>query len=546
MLTNNINFFKYQPVDTGEDLQSYATLIENKVQQHDKNYQAASILEDKLSELKAKSSKQDAVYVDGVINKIKDNFSNVANTISGNKRWDLAGRVVEDNTMSVIKDVNLKGIQESYKNYQEKLDAENKMRASGHTPIDLGDDFENHRSFNSDGSLNIYKHKVQPMADYEGEKLKLVKQIEAEVLSSPLVPAEFGMLRTSKIKELTEEKMREKLPSLLRTYNNLDTGIQEKQVLRKQYKNLSDEDFEKVYNNKVSEDFGSLANILEYKAEQTDYMQNPLEASDRAYERAMRLQELKNKGRGYNTNDASVQMRKGGVETFGNNDGAIEYHTIGAELQKVLKTNIGGNHSVKDLIPSGGYNLNGYEEGVIKDYSITGVNTRNSTFNKNLNGAIKVRATVLDASGKNPKIIEGYLPNPDAEARRQFGILNRFENIAKNAKDNTASFIHDTEDKQILAIDNPSINPNIIYNENIGLMVNKNKNQQTIIPTIKDGGKYRQMTKDEATELGLKMSYNPSKLADVITERYGESLRSQVKTPKQTSESDVSVDNNDY
>ena len=543
MLPNKLDFFKYQAVDKGEDIQSYANLVESRIKTYDRNYQAESLLEDKLSEMKLKSSKEDSVYVDGMINKIRENFDKVATTVAGNKRYDLANRAVDDSTLAVMKDVNLKAIKQSFDNYQDKLDAENKLRASGKVAIDLADDFDNHRSINPDGSFNTYRHQVQAEADYQGEKYNYIKLIKEQAHEKALQLSGDDDYKVSITeKGITEEMIREKLPALLRSYNGTDTGKQEKAVLRKRFKNLSDSDFDKFYNNEIATDFSALGNIVAGTSTSNQYVTNHEWLEEQKMKRAL----LVKQGKGYDEDDSELEIKDGGEVVHNNADGTAgktRYKILGNKLNEVLKKNLGSSIGVNSLIPMNKSDIEGFEDGVVKSYDITGVNYRNSNYNSNLSGAVKVRATIQKSDGKGVKVVDAYLPNPSETLRNQFSVLTRIENVAKNAKPNTDNFSTSSQDKTVFALQNPNINTGIITNPNVGVSIRTDKNNNhVVIPTIKDGNRFRPMSKEETQALGLESSYSTTKLADNIMNNQGEYLRKQAKTTKQVSESETIVE----
>lgn len=540
MLPQKLNMFQYQPTETGTNLDVYARAIDNATKAFDTGVINKNLIDSKLAEIELKASPNDKAYVEAIKAKIQNKFADLTETIQGNKRWDLATNEINDTVSMMAKDVGLLAINKSYENQQNKLEDSRKLTLAGHRPIDLGDSFETHSSFQPDGSIKVYEGRVEPEANYSKEKQDLAKQIRASVLEMPLVRnMEEGLMKQQKIEQLTNQMFNERLPSLLTAYADTDTQKQEKAVFAKENGIKDPAELDKLFNQKVANDFRAIGDILAYSREDVSYSNDPVYMQNAMMQRQIATAQAKAaaKAKGEDVmgdllyNDRGMNVNDTPDVTKGFNNVKIKTG-IKAKRGKMLTPN-------EVMIVGTGDKPQKVEEGwTIADVDYTGFNATNSTGDKQFDGSLL--ATVKLKKGNEEKIEKAYVVNNDAGFTQAFSTTSEIRRkqielrkIFEKTGSNKAVHIRDTSNL-ISTADGGALDDSNIELE----IVSRGKDNYGIKPVFKDGNNYINLTTSQLKALGLQKEYNFNTLVNTAVNRTEAYLRPMSITGSKVAEGD--------
>lgn len=510
MLPNRMNYYKYQPVSAPEPLDAYKAAIEDATQTYDKNLETAGLLQASLSKFKALP--KDREYLDKVVEKVQNTFSTLAGTIQGNKRWDLASDTINELKMNFLKDQKLQGIQESYKGYQEELELEQKILASGKTPVNLNlVDWQNHQTFSPDGSLNIYRSKLQPKADYNSEMFELAKVIQPDTIDSELQAAGIdGFLKSTKKRELTDKKINENLPEMFRSYQNTDTYKQQKTLKIKEFlaSGMTMEQASQQADLSIAQSLKDIASLRVYSEEDKSFIQDPNYAREQNLENELikikARQQAKHSGQPIDDGKLfrpSTEKTKDKVHydknvTFGN-----------PNIVKNVQTIVGVP------TPDEVFALDGIDLGdkKIKSFTPLGMTTVNRSGNADWDGAWSGNLVITDSNGKNEQTINAYVKNKDTSIRSNFGTVNNIARALDTDTGSTAMKVPDSSGLITMKLRGEYVP---ISASNIELEVIKyGKGSYKVKPVQKgEDGKYKTLPKSLLDKYELKESYSLDEL----------------------------------
>ncbi len=440
-----LNLFNYRPISAPEPLDAYKAAIDDAVQSYDKNLQEAGLLEIALSKVRALPS--DKEYVDKVRDKIKGTLSNLSSTVQNNKRWDLASDTLQELKLAFTTDQNLQGIQESYNSYLGELDLEQKLKASGKTPVNLNMvDWKNHRTLSPDGQLNIYRSNVQPKADYNAEMFELAKTIQPDIDESGLRAAGYdGFLLAEKIKELSDKKINENMPALFRNYIRSDSGIQQKQIKLKELyqQGITGEEAEKAANLAIARDMKDIASLRVFKEKDKTFMQDPTYMSNLRLENQLAVARAKAEAKknGQLAYEDGVFQKQDGFSQ----DKKHFDRVVGIANQKVI-TGLGATNTIPNkseifvLDDKSNIDLDDYQ---IEGFKPKGLVTSNVSGNPDFNGAFLGDLT-LTKGGKERITIRAYTKNPNTDVKNSFNTLTEVHKATQDLPEGRAKVIDDT------------------------------------------------------------------------------------------------------
>ena len=507
-----LNLFNYKPISAPEPLDAYKAAMDDAVQTYDKNLQEAGLLETALSKVRALPA--DKEYVDKVKDKLKGTLANLASTVQGNKRWDLASDTLNELKLAFTSDQNLQGIQESYKGYLDELDAESKIMESGKTPVNLNMvDWKSHRTLSPDGQLNIYRKKVQPKADYNAEMFELAKTIQPDIDESGLRAAGYdGFLLSEKVKELSDKKIKESLPALFRSYTNTDTYQQQKQIKLKELnqRGIVGEEAEKAADISIANDLKDIASLRVFKEKDNTFMQDP------SYAREQNLQnelikiraraEAKHSGQSIDdsglfrpsTEKTKDKKHYDKTVTFGN-----------PNVVNNIKT-IVGTPSNDEVFALDGIDI---KDKKIKSNSFVplGLTTINRSGNADWDGAWVGNLTITDSDGKNEQTINAYVKNKDTGVKSNFSTVNNIARALDNKDSKTSMKIPDSSGLITMKIDNEYVP---ISQSNIELEIIRYKDNTYKVKPVQrqKDGTYAFIPKSMLDKYELKESYSLDEL----------------------------------
>ncbi|TXG84645.1 MAG: hypothetical protein E6R13_02905 [Spirochaetes bacterium] len=440
-----LNLFNYKPISAPEPLDAYKAAMDDAVQSYDKNLQEAGLLETALSKVRALPA--DKEYVDKVKDKLKGTLANLASTVQGNKRWDLASDTLNELKLAFTSDQNLQGIQESYNSYLGELELEQKLKANGKTPVNLNMvDWKNHRTISPDGQLNVYKSNVQPKADYNAEMFELAKVIPFDTIESELEAAGYeGFLKATKRKELTQKKIDENLPSLFRSYSNTDTYQQQKQLKLKELnqQGITGEEANKIANQQIAQDLRDLASLRIGREEDKTFMQDPTYMSNLRLENQLAVARAKAEAKknGQLAYEEGVFQKQDGFSQ----DKKHFDRVVGIANQKVI-TGLGATNTIPNkseifvLDDKSNIDLDDYQ---IEGFKPKGLVTSNVSGNPDFNGAFLGDLT-LTKGGKERITIRAYTKNPNTDVKNSFNTLTNVHKASQDLPEGRAKVIDDT------------------------------------------------------------------------------------------------------
>lgn len=440
-----LNLFNYRPISAPEPLDAYQAAMDDAVQTYDKNLQEAGLLETALSKVRALPS--DKEYVDKVKDKLKGTLANLASTVQGNKRWDLASDTLNELKLAFTSDQNLQGIQESYNSYLGELDLEQKLKASGKTPVNLNMvDWKNHRTISPDGQLNIYRSNVQPKADYNAEMFELAKVIPFDTIESELEAAGYeGFLKATKRKELTQKKIDENLPSLFRSYSNTDTYQQQKQLKLKELnqQGITGEAANKIANTQIVQDLRDLAGLRIGSEEDKTFMQDPTYMSNLRLENQLTVARAKAEAKknGQLAYEDGVFQRGEGFSKDSKHFDRVVNIANPKVIAGLGATNLIPNKSeVYVLDDKSKIDMDDYQ---IESFKPKGLVTSNVSGNKDFNGAF-VGDLVLTKGGKERITVRAYTKNGNTDVKNSFNTITDVHNATQDLPEGRAKVIDDT------------------------------------------------------------------------------------------------------
>ena len=440
-----LNLFNYKPISAPEPLDAYKAAMDDAVQTYDKNLQEAGLLETALSKVRALPS--DKEYVDKVKDKLKGTLANLASTVQGNKRWDLASDTLNELKLAFTSDQNLQGIQESYKGYLDELDAESKIMESGKTPVNLNIvDWKSHRTLSPDGQLNIYRKKVQPKADYNAEMFELAKVIQPDIDESGLRAAGYdGFLLAEKIRELSDKKINENMPELFRNYIRSDSGIQQKQIKLKELyqQGIVGEEAEKQANLSIARDMKDIASLRVFKEKDNTFMQDPTYMSNLRLENQLAVARAKAEAK----KNGNLAYEDG---VFQRGEGFSKDSKHFDRVVNIANPKVIAGLGATNLIPNKSevYLLDDKSKLDMDDYQIEsfkpkGLVTSNVSGNKDFNGAF-VGDLVLTKGGKERITVRAYTKNGNTDVKNSFNTLTDVHNATQDLPEGRAKVIDDT------------------------------------------------------------------------------------------------------
>jgi hypothetical protein len=540
MLPQKLNMFQYQPIETGINLDVYAKAIDNASKAYDTNITNKNLIDSKMAEMSLKASPNDKAYIEAIKAKVQNKFADLTETVSGNKRWDLANNEINDTVSMMAKDVGLLAINKSYENQQIKLEDIRKLSLAGHNAVDLGDAFESHSSIQPDGSVKVYESKIQPEANYAQEKANIAKQIKATVRELPLIRGMVeGLDKQQKIEELTVKMFKDRMPSLLTTYADTQTQKQEKAVFAKQNGITDPATLDALFNQKIANDFTALGDVLSYSKEDVSYSNDPVYAQNAMMQRQIANAQAKAaaKAKGEDVigdllyNDSGMNVNDTPDVTKGFNNIKIKTG-IKAKRGKLLTPN-------EVMVVGDGNKPQKLEDGwSVADVDYTGFNATNSTGDKQFDGSLL--ANIKIKNGKEEKVVKAYVVNNDAGFTQTFATTSEIRRkeielgkIFAKTGANKAVHISDTSNLITTSDGKPLSDSNIELE-----IVSRGKNNYGIKPVFKDGTTYHNLTTAQLKELGLQKEYKFNNLVNTAVNRTESYLRPMSITGSKVAEGD--------
>ena len=446
MLPKQMNYYKYQPVSAPENLDAFKIAIDQATQNYDKNLETANLLRAILA--KIRTLPKDKEYVDKVAEKLENTFSNVATTIQGQKRWDLGNDVVNDAKMDFLKDQHLQGIQESYKGYMDELELEQKLKASGKTPVNLNlVDWQNHSTISPNGQLNIYRSNIQPKADYNAEMFELAKTIPFDTIDSELQAAGYeGFLKTVKRKELSEKKINENLPAMFRSYQNTDTYAQQKQLKLKdlQSRGISGEQAEQQANLEIVRDLKDLASLRIGSEEDKQFIQDPNYMNELRLENQLKVIRAKAEAK----KNGELAYEPG---VFQKGEGFSQDKKHFDRVMNIANPKVIAGLGATNLIPNksevfvlddkSNINMNEYQ---IESFKPKGLVTSNVSGNPDFNGAFMGDLVLTKGNGKERITVRAYTKNGNIDVKNSFNTLTEVHKASQDLPEGRGKVINDS------------------------------------------------------------------------------------------------------
>lgn len=526
-----LSFYQYRPVYQGAPIEEAQQAFAMGAQAYDTNLENFNKLESFGASLRALP--QDQEYLKQKLAGTNAAVKHIADQTTGSKRWDLAGDALQRMKSSFQNDSKLGAIRESYLNFAEGEKIKQEMRAKGQTPFEITD-INQHRSFDDQGNINIFRPDIRPKADYVAEATDIWKNIAPDIYEAKLQPSEVeGILSGQTIRGISPEKLRGQLENVRNTYMNTDSGEQHKLFIQK---NSPEKNPDKFINDFLF-GIGSLRQFQEVKNERM---------VDPSYQWEQRTKSM------LEINAAKEQMKRssGRGNYDPDNERLFRIESLkakGAVGEKALKANALMINSpeiikgYKDVIFTGdgsrivplnksdksNYNFEGdfwNDPDKILSFTPKGF-ALDDAEGKDTVGGIIGEAVIED--GDKKKTINVVVKNPDENMRSIFDVYQNTQEAIRNNKAgrnnkgqgyviNDVSGLFDYTDKKV------------------ALRV---RADNRIVPVLQkaDGG-YRPPKQDEAEALYLKEYYSPSDIQGLMIDKIAKKLKPVAETAKQVTE----------
>ncbi len=219
MLRQRITPFQYKPIRQGENIEVYASMVDDLAKDYDTNQQDATVLKRALSSIQ--TNKEGQQYLNKITENVHASLDSLSKTVQGTTRWDLASNTINELTNKLLDDKMLQAIKLSQKNHEDGLKVSQEIAKKGETPINLKGNYDKHKFLNADGTVNPYEPQWQPKADYEAIAKDITKDLPSEL---KVVESAFqdvpGLLKVEKTKQAVASKINELLPEYINKFKS--------------------------------------------------------------------------------------------------------------------------------------------------------------------------------------------------------------------------------------------------------------------------------------------------------------------------------------
>lgn len=529
-----LSFYQYRPIYQGAPLEEAQQAFAIGAQAYDTNLENFNKLEAFGASLR--SLPQDQEYLKQKLAGTQDAIKSIADQTTGSKRWDLAGDALQRMKSSFQGDEKLGAIRESYLNFQKGEEIKQQMRAAGKTPFELTD-INNHKSFDDQGNINIYRPDIRPKADYVAEATDIWKNIAPDIFEAQLQPSEVeGILSGKTIRGISPEKLRNQLQNVRQTYMETDSGQQHKQFIQK---NSPEKDPDKFINDFL---FG-VGSLRAFREERTERVPDESYKWAQRTEHDMAILAAKNaikKGRGSSEYDPDAEGLLG-VGTLKAIDSGIKDPKTG--LNKKTKSNAlfiqnkeivgdlsdvfwtGDGSRVVPLNKNENFHFEdtaiwGNNKDTIKDVKIKGFAMDEQHGQGTLGGAV-AELSYLDNDGKDKKM-EVIIKNNDENFTNLFTTQQSLSNIIK--KHNKSGY--EGAGKSTI-VDTSGL---LGSPGNFGFWINKDNEVRPVVK--RTDGTWRIVRENEFDSLNLKEKYSTSDIQALTANKVAQNLKSYTKTNK--------------
>lgn len=222
---------QYQSTYAGIPLEEVKESMAMGAQQFDANL--ADINATKVFMANIRSLPGDEEYVQGTFKNALKAIDEISTQSDGTKRYDLAGQAVDRMKLQIHADPKINAAIQSYANFDKAEQDKAAIRAKGGTPLEFNDPTK-HKSFNPDGSINIFRPHIEEKGDYIKEAAGLWNTLAPELISAKLSQSDVeGILEGRTIKGITPEMVKRKFADVKQAYASSDSGVQQRKVFAK-------------------------------------------------------------------------------------------------------------------------------------------------------------------------------------------------------------------------------------------------------------------------------------------------------------------------
>lgn len=525
----NPSFYQHRSVYRDVPIEDYQNAFATSAKKYDTNLDEYNVLNALASNIKALP--KDQAYLQQKLKAADQAIAEVADPLTGNNRWDLAGSALQRMKASFTADPKLNAAKESYLNFAKGEEDKQAMRMKGQTPFEVTNP-EDHQSIDENGNVNIYRPEIQVKADYVKQAQDLMAQVAPDIVSMGLQPSEVaGILEGKVIRGIDRNKIMASLDSAKRLYDESAEGVQHRQYLGKYAPDRNPDEF--INNLLLSA--GMLRTFREERVERTG---DPSFAE----ESKARLLEQQIQGR------LAVKQAKGSKEYDPEVDGLIGVQSFMSRDSGELDAKTGKNKMIK----SNAFMIKNAE--IVKDYSDTffaGDGSRIKPIDKRLsynpekhsilNHRIKGFASddVNGPGTMGSAIAEiKYIDHDDKDKEKTMNVMiqspdDSFVNIFKSYKDiTTAVNKHNKGDlaggKGHSMIDSSGL---LGYPDAVAFYIGTDN---VVRPQIKrkEGG-WRLLKDYELAPLGLKDHYTTKDIEELTANAVARTLKPYVRTSKE-------------
>lgn len=536
-----INYYKFRSTEREDNLDVYATALTSAVQAYDKNRDSTDKVWNALSTIQ--SNKYGLEYMKTVSDKLNGIFDKVATDTQGNKRWDTADEQVRDAVNTFYNDKVVKGIQMSQANRLEGEKDRQKITLTG-TAVNVGEDYEDHKPINPDGTVSIFQPLWQQKADYDKAAQEIAKDLKADVDTvygqSPIP----GLFSVNEREKITREKVNANFDTYRDRYASTDEAQQQYNIAYKQAKKQGLPEAERVkYANAEVDNIikGVLVSKIYESTKLRQLVEDPQSKLDNKIEEAkakseMRIEENKQKQK----NKTSGAKNKNALELFGTaTSGFSTPDNITVIKAAVINKAINEGYIIK---PSSTEWKNIRYDKALADEdlsskiitkfeanSIKSVNDGDKAFDGAWYGVLSYE----DKDGKNKRTIQAEVINNNTDIVRNYSALSdvkrTMNEMATSKKENAFKVIRGVNmfDTELFDIEVQKIGKGYRLKP---LFTTKDKNGKIVSMSPVDG--ITSENKEKLGITGIKMYYTFDEFQTIFNNRFADTLRDIVPSAK--------------
>ena len=525
--------YVYRPVYQNAPMEEIGKLFENTEKSFVENRDNYTKLSAALSSIKGNDS--DNEYIKSIADKYNSEIEKLSETVQKRKDWSQADDIIRNMAMSLASDQKLGAIKESYANYLDEEKRRQDFMAKGIPTLDFSD-YANHKNWDENGKVNIYRSKIEPKADYYKTISEMWSAVKPDLEQSGFEKSKLPFYLESETTVSNVPKIKALQDTVVNNFKNDAAGQQFIRKLKLERPDITEAEINhavKEYVRDVSRLYESSQTKIDYQVDKQQEIEYRTQQSVEAYRQKQQIKAaLKSNNTDDEGNHKLVAIQAHNLNKEGDLFGASAMINNATVARNIKDTYLGGAvdiSNVKLLEPD--KSAKEVFEGGFGEIQPIGFNIINVTGDKSYDGSLV--ADVKDKNGMNHRVL---IKMDDASPYKQMTRTATTMNSYITHDYGSLPRVNMPDDSGLIRVrDSQGNEVNIETGFEIVSDDKKNwkKSNKKLIPQYRgEDGKWYRFTQAELDRSFIKPSYTPNEILQETSNMIGVSLKPMVYSAK--------------